>query len=76
MVADQLKSGANTPCWLVFDANFRAKFTAGGFMPSLIMPDWLVGVDAGITTFSRRTASRRWRPKFTCRYALRQTMAT
>jgi 3-oxosteroid 1-dehydrogenase len=45
MVADQLKSGANTPCWLVFDANFRAKFTAGGFMPSLIMPDWLIGVD-------------------------------
>jgi 3-oxosteroid 1-dehydrogenase len=45
MVADQLKTGANTPCWLIFDANFRAKFTAGGFMPSLIMPDWMVGVD-------------------------------
>ena len=45
MVADQLKTGANNPCWLIFDASFRAKFTAGGFMPSLIMPDWLVGVD-------------------------------
>lgn len=39
MVADQLDSGANTPCWLVFDTTFRDKFTAGGVMPSLIMPD-------------------------------------
>ena len=39
MVADQLKTGANTPCWLVFDATFRSKFTAGGFMPTAIMPD-------------------------------------
>lgn len=45
MVADQLKTGANAPCWLVFDANFRAKFTAGGFMPSLIMPDWKIPKD-------------------------------
>jgi 3-oxosteroid 1-dehydrogenase len=44
-VEDQLKTGANTPCWLVFDANFRAKFTAGGFLPSLIMPDWLISAD-------------------------------
>jgi 3-oxosteroid 1-dehydrogenase len=46
MVADQLKTGANTPCWLVFDATFREKFTAGGVMPTLLMadsripPDW------------------------------------
>lgn len=39
MVADQLKTGANTPCWLVFDATFRAKFTAGGIMPTVLMPD-------------------------------------
>jgi 3-oxosteroid 1-dehydrogenase len=39
MVADQLKTGANTPCWLVFDATFREKFTAGGFMPTPVMPD-------------------------------------
>jgi 3-oxosteroid 1-dehydrogenase len=39
MVDDQVKTGANCPCWLVFDATFRAKFTAGGFMPSIIMPD-------------------------------------
>jgi 3-oxosteroid 1-dehydrogenase len=39
MVADQLKTGANTPCWLVFDATFRQKFTAGGLMPTILMPD-------------------------------------
>lgn len=45
MVEDQKKTGANTPCWLVFDATFRSKFTAGGFLPSLIMPDWLIPAD-------------------------------
>ncbi len=45
MVADQLKTGANTPCWLVFDARFRGKFSAGGLMPTLIMPDWKVPKD-------------------------------
>jgi 3-oxosteroid 1-dehydrogenase len=46
MVLDQLKSGSNCPCWLIFDAHFRAKFSAGGFMPTAIMsdraipPDW------------------------------------
>jgi 3-oxosteroid 1-dehydrogenase len=39
MVADQLATGRNCPCWLVFDATFRARYTAGGFMPSAIMPD-------------------------------------
>lgn len=39
MVADQLRTGANTPCWLVFDAAFREKFTAGGIMPTALMPD-------------------------------------
>jgi 3-oxosteroid 1-dehydrogenase len=39
MVADQLRSGANCPCWLIFDASFRAKFSAGGFMPTAVMPD-------------------------------------
>jgi 3-oxosteroid 1-dehydrogenase len=45
MVADQKKTGANLPCWLVFDAGFRAKFTAGGFLPSAIMPDKSIPVD-------------------------------
>jgi 3-oxosteroid 1-dehydrogenase len=39
MVEDQIRTGSNCPCWLVFDATFRAKFTAGGFMPTAIMPD-------------------------------------
>lgn len=45
MVDDQLATGANTPCWLVFDATFRAKFTAGGFLPSAIMSDKSIPVD-------------------------------
>jgi len=39
MMEDQLKTGANTPCWLVFDATFRHKFTAGGIMPTALTPD-------------------------------------
>ena len=45
MVADQLKTGANTPCWLVFDANFRKNYSAGGFMPTAIMPDLMIPPD-------------------------------
>lgn len=45
MVRDHLNTGANNPCWLVFDAQFRAKFTAGGVMPSLICPDWKIPTD-------------------------------
>src|SRR3990167_4844453 len=45
MVEDQRKTGANTPCWLVFDATFRTKFTAGGFLPTMIMPDWRIPAD-------------------------------
>ena len=39
MVADQLRTGSNCPCWLVFDASFRTKFSAGGFMPTPVLPD-------------------------------------
>ena len=46
MVEDQKKTGANTPCWLVFDATFRSKFTAGGFLPTLIMPDSMISADS------------------------------
>lgn len=45
MVKDQLATGANSPCWLVFDATFREKFTAGGYMPNLVMPDWKIPKD-------------------------------
>lgn len=30
MIKDQLETGKNAPCWLVFDATFRRKFPAGG----------------------------------------------
>jgi 3-oxosteroid 1-dehydrogenase len=39
MVTDHLKTNSNCPCWLIFDARFRAKFSAGGFMPTAVMPD-------------------------------------
>lgn len=39
MVADELASGVNCPCWLIFDAQFRAKFSAGGLMPDILMSD-------------------------------------
>lgn len=45
MVADQMKTGANMPCWLVFDSVFRAKFTAGGILPSAVMSDKSIPVD-------------------------------
>jgi 3-oxosteroid 1-dehydrogenase len=45
MVVDQQKTGSNCPCWLVFDAHFRAKFTAGGFMPTAVMPDRKIPID-------------------------------
>lgn len=35
MVKDHLATGANMPCWLIFDAKFRKKFSAGGLMPTV-----------------------------------------
>ena len=45
MVADHLKTGANMPCWLIFDAKFRAKFSAGGLMPTVHTPEYKVPKD-------------------------------
>lgn len=39
MVADQLATGANNPCWMIFDSRFRGKYPAGGLLPSWAMPD-------------------------------------
>ncbi len=39
MIADQLQTGANLPCWMVFDASYRAKYGCGGILPQLVMPD-------------------------------------
>lgn len=45
MVRDQIETGANCPCWLVFDAKFRAKFSAGGLMPWAHTPEHRVPAD-------------------------------
>lgn len=39
MLEDQARSGANIPCWLIFDAQFRAKFPLGSILPARLMPD-------------------------------------
>lgn len=39
MIEDNEKSGANIISWLVFDSQFREKYSAGGFMLNAIMPD-------------------------------------
>lgn len=39
MLDDHLKTGANAPCWMIFDATFRQKSPAGGYLPAAIMPD-------------------------------------
>lgn len=39
MIRDNADSGANVPCWFVFDANYRRKNILGRIMPGSIMPD-------------------------------------
>ncbi len=45
MLDDHLKTGANAPCWMIFDATFRKKFPAGGYLPTAIMPDSSIPLD-------------------------------
>jgi 3-oxosteroid 1-dehydrogenase len=45
MIEDHRKTGANVPCWMVFDATYRAKYTCGGIMPTSVMPDKRVPPD-------------------------------
>lgn len=45
MVEDHLKTGANMPCWLIFDAKFRRKFSAGGLMPTVHTPERKIPAD-------------------------------
>jgi 3-oxosteroid 1-dehydrogenase len=39
MIDDQRRTGANVPCWMIFDATYRRKYACGGIMPSSVMPD-------------------------------------
>lgn len=45
MVRDHLATGANMPCWLIFDSKFRKKFSAGGLMPTVHTPESKVPAD-------------------------------
>lgn len=45
MIKDQIETGANNPCWLIFDAKFRRKFSAGGLMPTVHTPESKVPAD-------------------------------
>ncbi|HMP55548.1 MAG TPA: FAD-dependent oxidoreductase [Novosphingobium sp.] len=45
MIADHMATGANNPCWHVFDAKFRAKFSSGGLMPTVHTPERKVPKD-------------------------------
>ena len=39
MIADQLRTGANLPCWMVFDAQYRERYGCGAIVPGSVMPD-------------------------------------
>jgi 3-oxosteroid 1-dehydrogenase len=39
MIEDQKATGANTPCWMIFDASYRKRYSAGAIMPSAAMSD-------------------------------------
>ena len=39
MMRDNTASGANTPCWFIFDASYRKQNILGRIMPGSIMPD-------------------------------------
>lgn len=37
--ADQARTGASVPCWLIFDARFRENYPCGPLLPASIVPD-------------------------------------
>ncbi|MCF4166201.1 FAD-dependent oxidoreductase [Zavarzinia compransoris] len=39
MIAEHQRTGACSPCWMVFDATFRRKYVVGGLMPGMMEPD-------------------------------------
>jgi 3-oxosteroid 1-dehydrogenase len=45
MIRDHAKTGANLPCWHIFDAKFRRKFSSGGLMPTVHTPERKVPKD-------------------------------
>lgn len=53
MIADHRKTGANVPCWIIFDANYRKKFAIGQLWPSIVLPDHKVPENWWDTYFYR-----------------------
>ncbi len=45
MIRDHKETGANLPCWHIFDSKFRAKFSSGGLMPLAHTPERKVPKD-------------------------------
>lgn len=39
MIADHAKTGANLPCWMIFDARYRHEFPASDILPGWVRPD-------------------------------------
>jgi 3-oxosteroid 1-dehydrogenase len=39
MIADHRRTGANIPCWMIFDASFRRAYPCGPILPDFVMPD-------------------------------------
>ena len=39
MLRDNAATGANMPCWLVFDATFRRNYALGSLLPAQMVPD-------------------------------------
>jgi len=42
MIADNEKTGANMPCYIIFDSRFRKKYPLGGLLPGGVKPDWML----------------------------------
>ena len=40
MLEDDRRTGANAPCWLIFDAVARKRYPIGALLPSALWPDW------------------------------------
>lgn len=58
MIEDQKKTGANVPCWMIFDTHYRRKFGAGGIAPSFIRPDKSIGSEIWDRYLFRATTIR------------------
>ncbi len=53
MYADNEKTGANLPAWLVFDADFRRKYPCGPLLPGMARPDTALPKDWAGTVYFR-----------------------